>query len=503
MRTHAAVWVLLGSLAACDSDAANRAGKPCNADVECEGLLCTADASQQPKDLAALQFVCGTAQAGKKPGQACDRASDCLHGVCLLAGACAAPCTNDASCDRQARCAGVYARSTSDTLASLQACVARVDLPPDAVVASEIRRGALNAGVSELDLPPSAASTLHVIEHLDDATWPVPDSSSLCRPALCARKLSTRAAEPRVLFELTQLPANGPDNPVATGDYVNPLTVLLPNGPWVAAAAEQTGFVLEVEAKRAGDVRLTTLSRTLRGQRLDLNLYYVGARDLVATGNRGIPMLSAALEEVERILAPADIFIGEVRQLEVHGALLERGTPLAAAEVSQGFRYLRTQYQVLPQLPELLKLSAGAANVALDVFLVADIEAGSRDVGGIAGGTPAPLGMHGTPGSGLVIAADMFLAGDDSLGLGRTLAHELGHALGLFHPTEADGRVFDALPDTAVCPKSRDQNGDGILDARECAALGGDNLMFATSDATDTHLTPDQIAVLQRALILQ
>jgi len=502
MRAHAALWLLLGSLGACDGTAPNRAGKACSTDAQCDGLVCKTASDRVPEDLADLEFVCQPAHDGKQPGAACETGGDCLHGVCLLSGACAAPCTNDASCSPQQRCAAAYARSTTETLASLQACVARVDLPSDAQVATQVRERALRAGVAQLDLPPSAATpTLHVLEHLDDDTWPLPDSQSRCRPPLCARGLSTRDAQARVLFELAQLPADGPDNAVATGDYVNPLTVLLPNGP--RAAANPAGYTLEVEAKRAGDLRITTLSRTQRGQRLDLNLYYVGARDLVASGDRGIPTLSAALEEVDRILAAADIFIGEVRQVEVHGALLDRGTPLAAAEVSQGFRYLRSQYQVLPQLPELFKLSAGAADIALDVFLVADIDAGGRDVGGISGGTPIPLGMHGTPGSGIVIAADMFLSNDDSKQLGRTIAHELCHALGLFHPTEADGRVFDPLPDTPVCPIDHDQNGDGILDARECAALGGDNLMFATSDAEDTQLTPEQINVLRQALILQ
>jgi hypothetical protein len=311
--------------------------------------------------------------------------------------------------------------------------------------------------------------------------------------------LSTLDADERVLFDAESEPPDGADNPVAVGSHVNPLDVLVPNGPRAALAA--AGYRLALEAKQPGDLRITSLARNLQGRRLDLNLYYVGARDLVVYGERGIAPLSAALEEVERIFAPADIFIGEVRQIAVHGELLERGTPLPDAEVSQGFRYLKSQYQVLPQLPELFKLSAGASNIALDIFFVADIDSrGGGDVGGIAGGTPVPFGMHGSSGSGIAIATDMFLASGDSLGLGRTLAHELGHALGLFHTSEVDGMTFDPLPDTPVC---HDSDGNGSLDARECAAKGGDNLMFPTSDASDSRLTPDQIAVLQRALVLQ
>jgi hypothetical protein len=502
MRVRSAAWVLwLAAAAACDPEQAGPAGRPCSADAECAGLLCQAEANHAPTDLAAWPLQCAQRANGAKPGSPCSGTSDCDHGVCLLAGACAAPCASDTQCSAEQHCSAVYARSSPDTFATLHACVARVDLPADVRVHTNSLARALGAGVTTIDLQPAAAPTLFVLEHLGDTTWPMPDPTSRCRPPLCARKLSTRDPAAHVLFDLEALPEQGPDNPVASGSYVNPLTVLLPNGPRSELSAQ--GYVLELEAKRAGDLRITQLQREAHSQRLDLNLYYVGAAELTAAAYRGNELLRAALEEVDRIFATADIFIGEVRQIEVRGALLERGTPLPAAAASPGFRRLRSQYQVLPQLPELFKLSAGAANAALDVFFVADIDAGGADIGGIAGGTPIAFGMHGTPGSGIVIAADMFLAAGDAAKLARTIAHELGHALGLFHTTEVDGSVFDPLPDTPICPRQRDLNRDGLLDATECDGFGADNLMFPTSDAAQTRLTADQVDVLQRAFILQ
>jgi hypothetical protein len=500
MRRHTGVgllWLAAGLLG-CD-DAAE--SKPCSADADCGAQVCSADLREPPADLAAMPLRCAQPQNTAQPGAACEVAADCAQGVCLLSGACAPPCSADAQCGPRASCAAVYARSSPQTFATLHACVTRVELPSDSRVSTQVRTAALTRGTVALDLPPPMAATaLYVLEHLDDATWPVPDEQSLCRPPLCAARLSTLDADAQLLFDAAApAPADGADNPVAIGSHVNPLDVLVPNGPRVSLAA--AGYRLELTAKLPGDLRITSLARDAQGRRLDLNLYYVGARDLVVYGERGIAPLSAALEEVERIFAPADIFIGEVRQIAVQGELLERGTPLPEAEVSQGFARLLSQYGVLPQLPELFKVSAGAANTALDVFFVADIDSrGGGDVGGISGGTPLPFGMHGTPGSGIAIATDMFLASGDTRALGRTLAHELGHALGLFHTSEVDGSAFDPLPDTPVC---RDSDGNGLIAARECAAMGGDNLMFPTSDATDSLLTPDQIAVLQRALILQ
>ena len=503
MRASTWAWTLWLTLAACAPEAADPSGQPCSIDMDCGQLVCRADLDRVPEDLEEWPLSCGAAGSGSESGRVCERGQDCSSGLCLLAGVCVSPCTEDSDCEPTQRCTALYARSSPNTLATVRGCVARIDLPDDVSIESNVRVSALVHGVQRVELEPttSEVTTLYVLEHLDDTTWPVPDAQSRCRPPLCAQRLMSGASDASVLFDVAKLPQDGPINPVAVGDYVNPLSVLLPNGPRLQP--ENAGYTLEVEAKHAGDLRITRVTRSKRGQRLDLNCYYVGAQDLSAAQELGSSRLREALDEVDSIFMAADIFIGDVRQVDVYGALLERGSPLPAAEVSRGFARLRSQYQVLPQLPELFKLSAGAANPALDVFFVADIEASGGDVGGIAGGTPVPWGMHGSPGSGVVIAADMFLAAADPVKLGRTLAHEIGHALGLFHPTEIDGDVFDPLPDTASCALQHDVNGDGLLDARECDGFGADNLMFPTSDATGTQLTPDQIDVIQRAFLLQ
>ena len=115
--------------------------------------------------------------------------------------------------------------------------------------------------------------------------------------------------------------------------------------------------------------------------------------------------------------------------------------------------------------------------------------------------TGGPIGMHGTAGSGIAIATNMMVEAGDSLALGRRVAHEICHMFGLFHTTETDGTVFDSLPDTPVCPIENDADGKGLR-ADDCSALGEENLMFPTSDATGITLTPDQQVVIKRAMIL-
>lgn len=503
MHVRLALSTLLCCVLACDGATADRSGASCESDRACEALVCAADLVHAGADLDAMPLHCAEPQNARAPGKACERAQDCEHKLCLLAGACARACRDEDDCSEGQRCQRVYARVDSERLATASACVDHVNLPEDSRIETRELPAALSGGQDRLTLPAFEPQTLYVIEHLDDASWPIPASSSRCRPPLCAVELRTADDDARVLFARDQLTsdARGPDNPIARGSHVNPVSVWIPNGTRVTA--EPRAYQLELESSQKGTARMTSLAREQTGLRLDLNLYYVGAADLRPEGSRGPPLLAAALEEVERIFEPADIFLGEVRQLSVPGLLPARGSEAAQGEVASGFAQLLSRYQVLPELPELLRLSAGAANSALDVFFVADIQSTTdADVGGIAGGTPVAFGMHGSPGSGIAIASDMFIVPGRARELGRTLAHEIAHALGLFHTTEPNGVVFDPLPDTPACPLAQDRNGSGSLDAEECAAHGGDNLMFSTSDAGDA-LTTEQCEVLRRALILQ
>jgi hypothetical protein len=388
----------------------------------------------------------------------------------------------------------------SGRLHGVSACVAVVDLPSGAKIDVATRPAAYSGGVDTLILAGSSAPTLFVVEHLDDESWPVPPSDTSCRPPLCAVTFGPRGSDADLWFDRDALDApDGPINPIAIGDHVYPVTLLVPNGPRAQPTA--AGYALEVETKRRGAARITSLSRAPAGGRLDLNLFYVGAAEFEDAGDEVPDTIAGALENVDQIFEPAGIFIGDVRQIHVTGALLERGADLPDAEVSRGFARLKLQYRVYPQLPELFKLSAGAGNVALDVFFVGDIDAqGEADLGGITGSTPVPFGMHGTGASGIAIASDMLEA--DPERLGRALAHEIGHALGLFHTTETNGDVFDPLPDTPACDLGRDARGDG-LDANDCEGAGADNLMFPTTNASAAKLSDDQAAVLRRAMVLQ
>jgi hypothetical protein len=288
---------------------------------------------------------------------------------------------------------------------------------------------------------------------------------------------------------------------VATGGHVDPLVLRLPTKGEPGAAARYIGAL---EAEQPGQLTVTTVALpndAERGHALDLHVYYVGALALSPSGARGPPVLAAALDEVDAILGQAGIAIGSVHQVAIQGELPMRGTYFERGDQSMGFTMLHIRYGTHVELPGLFRLSAGAPGGGVDLFLLDDIDPLMLDAEPYAeaGGIPGPPSMHGTAGSGIAFSASMMV--DDPRAFGRTLAHELAHYLGLFHTSEQDGRVLEALDDTPECRLAQDSDGDG-LDVADCAEHGADNLMF-WAKTTASELTPEQRAVLADSPILR
>lgn len=116
---------------------------------------------------------------------------------------------------------------------------------------------------------------------------------------------------------------------------------------------------------------------------------------------------------------------------------------------------------------------------------------------GLAGGIPGPLAPTAYSAVGVNVAAhmgnDLQFSPEEGRILAETMAHEVGHYLGLFHPVE-DGFVYwDALDDTAECNNRND-----------CEAALGTNLMFpytvcnGGSCSPQDQLTSGQGDVLHR-----
>ncbi|MFK7987382.1 MAG: hypothetical protein AB8I08_15280 [Sandaracinaceae bacterium] len=225
--------------------------------------------------------------------------------------------------------------------------------------------------------------------------------------------------------------------------------------------------------------RLTFVSRRLpRGGAMGINAIVVGDSDIDEDA------LSIAFQGTEGVFD--ELTVGPV---EVHA--LDWDSPFVASE-GAGINALRAAF--VSEDPS-----------RLNVFFVQDfLEEGTL---GFAAGIPGPNGLQGTAASGVVISLDSHLDADGALDLatmGETIAHEIGHQLGLFHTTEEDGLGHDALDGTPECGAEHDADGDGSLTTEECVGRGARNVMFWTSgDVRQTEMSADQTEVIASSVVVQ
>jgi hypothetical protein len=157
----------------------------------------------------------------------------------------------------------------------------------------------------------------------------------------------------------------------------------------------------------------------------------------------------------------------------------------------------------------------------LNFFLVDEVVKGDGGtLLGVSGGIPGPASVGGTIRSGVAVgisdlSSDAGCSGPIDYRCGpdfvaSTVVHEGGHYLGLFHPTEMNGSLFDPLVDTptcacSTCSTNRDECGtpDAQMSIGECTVSttcgGGANLMFwnGVQEVTATELSPQQGAVMR------
>ncbi len=227
---------------------------------------------------------------------------------------------------------------------------------------------------------------------------------------------------------------------------------------------------------------------------LDLNVHVVAKHPMPAAALAKDPVWAKVLGRVASIWSAAGLKLGNVSYFDVGGAL---------GQVCEDVDNIGSGGPD-NELAECLAVGQAAApkSQAVQMVLVASINDGGVPVAsGIAGQLGGVGGAPGHRGGAVMIAASSAKwktskSADPSgalivTALGRVIAHELGHFLGLWHTDEASVPLADTVPDTPSCAKA---TAPGV--PKDSCPKGAQYLMF-WSPAGD-KVSPGQATVLRR-----
>ena len=266
------------------------------------------------------------------------------------------------------------------------------------------------------------------------------------------------------------------------GTHSDMLPVLVPVSPKLPAevGTYTLGMYMAVESLPA-TVNCSAINRTgevADANTINIDLVFVGVDGIAdgfnATSGEGSDVLQGVLAGLGDLWGGLGYTVGTVRYMDFDGTV-EDYTTIEGEE----------------EFGDLLRTAENGGQVTF--FFVQDIDLGDgASILGLAGGPPGIASVGGTSKSGVVVNVANVAAAPEQISL--IMAHEGGHFVGLFHPTEKDGERFDPLDDTAECPAD-----DGEAATDDCDGKGTDNVMWwSAKTGTSIEFTGDQAWVAAR-----
>lgn len=190
----------------------------------------------------------------------------------------------------------------------------------------------------------------------------------------------------------------------------------------------------------------------------DINFYFVGIAGLNSNTAPDDPDFQDMVDQFNVAYAQSGVTLGEVRYLDVLGTVADEYQIIRDQDAV--FDLVQLSRQPGATLDDLLRVN---------VFFIEGFGGEMFGTLGVSAGIPGAMGLHGAEATGLVFSADNLGGERGNRLVGQTLAHELGHFLGLFHTTERIGGARDHLDDTPICLTISEGT-------RDCPDLS--NLMF-------------------------
>lgn len=420
----------------------------------------------------------GAAMAG------CGKDEDCASGHCQL-GFCMEACTKNEDCGG-GNCTPVTLVLGDDT-GTYSGC-----LPAAGSGLNYLLGEYSSFGVAGIDVPPGAAS---VIISTEVAPGEVGAVTMFLDPA------GEKIVDPNQTMDIcgfySQPNRYFPDQQLASLFY--PITPAMP-----LKTGLHTAYLATSQADPMKVWVSLKLGQAQKGT-LDINWYFLNLAGTCVP----IPALNAAS-------APAHSWMTELR-----GSLAKI---LQTANIGIGnetFQDLSNpSLDILnlndagpsPEADALFSASKGQTGPAVNIFLVREIQATAGLMGGIvlglSGGIPGPPAIHGTAHSGIAFSVQTACFQLGGYNPGHTLAHEVGHYLGLFHNLEAPTNPgYDEETNTVrcgcpcganlVCEQGKWCRG---LDPIPDTTASNSNLMYFAAENTQdffgNQLSPGQIRVM-------
>ncbi|MFT6395880.1 MAG: hypothetical protein ACJAYU_000622 [Bradymonadia bacterium] len=230
-----------------------------------------------------------------------------------------------------------------------------------------------------------------------------------------------------------------------TFETVSP--VLFPGGPQYVPDMQGGEYAMEIgySGREVDDICFVVFEETAglspddEPLVVDMNFYFVGAPGLDAVSAPTDSDFQEMLEQFDLAYDQAGVELGELRYYDVIGAVEDRFQLIR--DPDEVFELVQLSRQPGPTRDDLLRVN---------VFFNEGFAGEMGGVLGVSAGIPGAMGLHSAEATGLVFSASN-LGGRGNAQVGQTLAHELGHFLGLFHTTEQRGGGSDQLEDTPVC----------------------------------------------------
>jgi len=249
-----------------------------------------------------------------------------------------------------------------------------------------------------------------------------------------------------------------PDLPLAAGEHKANIWIDSPGG-------EQTvncGVVHRV-------------SEVGNNANVKIELVFVGG-DVDAAGAPDDPDLQAALDQLRAEWESAGL-IAQVSYKDFAGD----AATYTVVDMSD------TDYS---EFNALLRTANPSDDKTVTFFMVEELSYAGSTTLGLSAGPPGAATLQGTSKSGVVVTTvDLRDAPQD---VGKIMAHEGGHFLGLYHTTEKDGGTHDPISDTAKCDASNDSDSNGVVNTTECGGKGAENVMWWTLTSGTATFTSDQ-----------